>query len=161
VPGLTLSLAGAGPLEGELRAAAPDGVTLLGHAGDVPRLLEEHAIVIVPSRGEGFGMVALEAAERGRAAIVSDVGGLPEIVGDTGVVVPPGNEEALAAAIVELASDPGRVQALGTAARVRAVAQFSADDAAAGVERVYRDLLQSRSTAHAASSTSRKSNGTR
>jgi glycosyltransferase involved in cell wall biosynthesis len=161
VPELTLSLAGAGPLEGELRAAAPDGVTLLGHAGDVPRLLEEHAIVIVPSRGEGFGMVALEAAERGRAAIVSDVGGLPEIVGDTGVVVPPGNEEALAAAIVELASDPGRVQALGAAARVRAVAQFSADDAAAGVERVYRDLLQSRSTAHAASSTSRKSNGTR
>jgi glycosyltransferase involved in cell wall biosynthesis len=161
LPELTLSLAGSGPLEGELRAAAPEGVTLLGHSADVPRLLEEHAIVVVPSRGEGFGMVALEAAERGRAAIVSDVGGLPEIVGDAGVVVPPGDEDALAAAIVSLASDPERLRALGAAARARAVAQFSADAAAAGVERVYRDLLQSRSTAHAASNASRKSNGTR
>ena len=99
-------------------------------------------------------MVALEAAERGRAAIVTNVGGLPEIVadGETGLVVEP---EALAAAIVELAGDPQRVRAMGAAARARALAQFSPEAAVAGVERVYR------STADAASSTSRKSNGTR
>ena len=52
-------------------------------------------------------MVALEAAERGRAAIVSDVGGLPEIVadGETGTVVPAGDSAALARAIVVLARD--------------------------------------------------------
>jgi glycosyltransferase involved in cell wall biosynthesis len=157
LPELTLSIAGSGPLEQELRDAAPEGVTLLGHVDGVGPLLEEHAVVVVPSRGEGFGMVALEAAERGRAAIVSDVGGLPEIVasGETGLVVPPVDDGALAATIVELASDPARVRAFGAAARARALAQFSPESAVEGVERVYR------STAAAASSTSRKSNGTR
>jgi glycosyltransferase involved in cell wall biosynthesis len=157
VPELTLSLAGSGPLEAELRAAAPEGVTLLGHVADVRGALERHAIVVVPSRGEGFGMVALEAAERGRPAIVSEVGGLPEIVadGETGMVVPPDDEAALAAAIVELARDPARAGALGAAARQRAVSSFSPEASVDGIERVYR------STAHAASSTSRKSNDTR
>jgi glycosyltransferase involved in cell wall biosynthesis len=157
VPGLTLELAGSGPLEQELRAAAPEGVTFLGHVSPVAPLIERSAIVVVPSRGEGFGMVALEAAERGRAAIVSNVGGLPEIVadGETGLVVPREDEHALAAAIVELARDPERVRELGAAARERAVRQFSAGAAADGVEAVYR------STAATASNTSRKSNDTR
>ena len=163
VPGLTLQIAGSGPLDSELRATAPEGVTFLGHVAPVAPVLERAAVVVVPSRGEGFGMVALEAAERGRAAIVSDVGGLPEIVADgvTGTVVPPGNEHALAAAIIDFVRDPDRVAAYGAAARVRAVGQFSADAAAAGVEAVYRRLLTTPSTVHAASKTSRKSNGTR
>jgi glycosyltransferase involved in cell wall biosynthesis len=163
VPGLRLELAGDGPLRDELRAAAPDGVSLLGHVAAVGPLYERNALVVVPSRGEGFGMVALEAAERGRAAIVSDAGGLPEIVadGETGAVVPPGDAEALATAIVALARDPARVRALGEAARRRALAQFSAAAAAERIDSLYRTLVQSRSTAAAASSTSRKSNGTR
>ena len=106
-----------------LRAAAPDGVTFLGQVGDVHEVYERNAIVVVPSRGEGFGMVALEAAERGRAAIVTDVGGLPEIVedGETGLVVPPEDAAALAAAIVALASDHERVRRFGEAARARAL----------------------------------------
>ena len=147
---LTLEIAGSGPLQFEPQ----DGVTFLGHVSPVQPMLERNAIVVVPSRGEGFGMVALEAAERGRAAIVTDVGGLPEIVahGETGLVVEP---DGLAAAIVELARDPKRVRAMGEAARRRAVAQFSPESAVEGVERVYR------ATAAAASSTSRKSNDTR
>ena len=64
-------------------------------------------------------MVALEAAERGRAAIVTDVGGLPEIVadGETGVVVPGEDVAALARAIVALAGDEELVRAYGAAAR--------------------------------------------
>jgi glycosyltransferase involved in cell wall biosynthesis len=163
VSDLTLELAGAGPLEAELRAAAPDGVTLLGRVAPVADVYERNAIVVVPSRGEGFGMVALEAAERGRAAIVSDVGGLPEVVEHdrTGLVVPAGNIDALAAAIVSLARDPERVAAFGAAARQRALAQFTSSAATEGVARVYREELARRSTAAAASSTSRKSNGTR
>ena len=163
VPGLTLEIAGSGPLDAELRAAAPGGVTFLGHVAPAAPVLERAAVVVVPSRGEGFGMVALEAAERGRAAIVSDVGGLPEIVADgvTGAVVPPDDEEALAAAIVALVRDPDRVASYGAAARARAVGQFSAAAAVDGVESVYRRVLQSRSTAAAPSSTSKKSNGTR
>ena len=81
-----------GPLEAELRAhgAGRRDVPRPRRAGQA--VYERNAIVVVPSRGEGFGMVALEAAERGRATIVSDVGGLPEIVadGETGPVVPAG-----------------------------------------------------------------------
>ncbi len=150
VPALTLEIAGSGPLG----FAPQDGVTFLGHVSPVQSLFERNAIAVVPSRGEGFGMVALEAAERGRAAIVTNVGGLPEIVadGETGLVVEPAG---LADAIVELARDPGRVRAMGAAARARAVAQFSPEASVEGVERVYR------ATADAASSTSRKSNDTR
>ncbi len=143
VPELTLELAGDGPLAGELRRTAPEGVTLLGRVSPVVPVYQRNAIVVVPSRGEGFGMVALEAAERGRAAIVSDVGGLPEIVvdGETGLVVPAGDADALAAAIVELALDPARVRRLGDAARARALGEFSTTRAVEGVEAVYREAL--------------------
>ena len=163
VPELTLELAGAGPLDAELRAAAPDGVTFLGRVAPVQEVYERNAIVVVPSRGEGFGMVALEAAERGRAVIASDVGGLPEIVadGETGVIVPNEDVEALARAIVVLARDDELVRQYGHAARRRALDQFSAGAAADGVELVYRDLLHKRSIAAPASRASTKSNATR
>jgi glycosyltransferase involved in cell wall biosynthesis len=160
VPELTLEVAGDGPLAGELRRGAPPGVTFLGRVAPATDVLERNAIVVVPSRGEGFGMVALEAAERGRAAIVSRVGGLPEIVadGETGVVVPPEDPAALAAAIVALASDPERVRSYGSAARARALGLFSEGAAADAVAAVYTHLLSRRSTAAAASSASTKSN---
>lgn len=160
VPELTLEIAGAGPLDAELRRAAPEGVTFLGRVDPVAEVYERNAVVVVPSRGEGFGMVALEAAERGRAAIVSRVGGLPEIVvdGETGLVVPPEDDAALAGAIVALATDPDRVRAYGSAARVRALRSFSETAAADGVDALYRHLASRRSTAAAASSASTKSN---
>jgi glycosyltransferase involved in cell wall biosynthesis len=160
VPDLTLEVAGAGPLDSELRQSAPEGVTFLGRVSPVGEVLERNAIVVVPSRGEGFGMVALEGAERGRAAIVSDVGGLPEIVADaeTGIVVPREDPEALARAIVQLVGDHELVRAYGAAARRRALTQFSAEAAADGVDRVYRTLASNRSIAAPASSASTKSN---
>jgi glycosyltransferase involved in cell wall biosynthesis len=163
VPALTLEVAGAGPLDAELRRAAPEGVTFLGRVAPAKEVYERNAIVVVPSRGEGFGMVALEAAERGRAAIVSDVGGLPEIVADaeTGIVVPREDVPALARAIVRLAGDPELVRAYGVAARRRALDQFSAEGAADGVDRVYRSLLDKRSIASPASNASTKSNAMR
>ncbi|MGH7623680.1 MAG: glycosyltransferase, partial [Gemmatimonadaceae bacterium] len=163
VPDLMLEIAGAGPLDAELRAGAPEGVTFLGRVTPIAEVYERNAIVVVPSRGDGFGMVALEAAERGRATIVSNVGGLPEIVADgmTGVVVPPGDVAALARAIVSLVRDPELVRSYGAAARHRALAQFSAEAAVDGVERVYRHLLSTRSSTAAASSASTKSNDTR
>jgi glycosyltransferase involved in cell wall biosynthesis len=163
VPELTLEVAGAGPLDAALRASAPEGVTFLGRVAPVQEVYERNAIVVVPSRGEGFGMVALEAAERGRAVIASDVGGLPEIVadGETGVIVPREDVDALARAIVVLSRDGELVRQYGHAARRRALDQFSAGAAADGVELVYRDLLHKRSIAAPASSASTKSNATR
>ena len=82
-----------------------DAVRFLGFVSPVEKAIDDAAIVVVPSLGEGFGMVALEAMERARPVIVSAVGGLPEIVadGETGLVVPPADAEALAGAIVALA----------------------------------------------------------
>ena len=151
LPDLTLELAGAGPLEQELRATAPEGVTFLGRVSPIEQCYERNAIVVVPSRGEGFGLVALEAAARGRPAIVADVGGLPEIVDDgrTGVVVPSGDANALASAIVALSGAPARVLELGAAARHRALDRFSTTAAVAGVEAVYAEELVRRGRAAA------------
>jgi glycosyltransferase involved in cell wall biosynthesis len=143
VPALTLELAGEGPLADELRAQAPEGVTFLGRVAPVGPALERAAVVVVPSRGEGFGMVALEAAERGRAVVASSVGGLPEIVadGETGLVVPPGDADALARAIVGLATDPSRVRAMGEAARRRALAEFRQERCTDRIEELYGAAL--------------------
>ena len=98
VPDVALDVAGRGPLEPALKAYARElGVD---RRRPLPRLrrrrsrraIEDAAVVVVPSLGEGFGMVALEAMERARPVIASAVGGLPEIVasGETGLVVPLG-----------------------------------------------------------------------
>jgi len=127
-------------------AAAPEGVSFLGHVAPAGPVLERAAVVVVPSRGEGFGMVALEAAERGRAVVAARVGGLPEIVadGETGLLVPSEDEEALAQAIVALISDPERVRRLGAAARRRALEAFPESSPADELDRLYRVWLGDR-----------------
>jgi glycosyltransferase involved in cell wall biosynthesis len=151
VPDLRLELAGAGPLRGELETQARrlelgDSVRFAGRVAPVAPAYERAAVVVVPSLGEGFGMVALEAAERGRVVIASNVGGLPEIVEDgrTGVLVAPSDVNALARAIVELARDPERVAAMGRAARERALAEFSLERCADRVDALYRAALSRR-----------------
>jgi glycosyltransferase involved in cell wall biosynthesis len=143
VPQLSLEIAGTGPLERELRSSAPRGVTFLGRVSPVTPAMERAAIVVVPSRGEGFGMVALEASERGRAVIASSAGGLPEIVadGETGIVVPREDVDALAQAIVELASDLPRAATMGAAARRRALSEFRQDRCTGRTEELYRAAL--------------------
>jgi glycosyltransferase involved in cell wall biosynthesis len=148
VPGVTLDVAGRGPLEPALKAFArelgiQDAVRFLGFVSPVEDAIERAAIVVVPSLGEGFGMVALEAMERARPVIVSAVGGLPEIVseGETGLVVPSGDAEALADAIVSLAGDLPRAAEMGRAGRERALAEFPPDRSAARIEELYRTEL--------------------
>ena len=101
VPELVLDVAGQGPLEPALKrmrasSGSGDAVRFLGFVSPVQAAIEDAAIVVVPSLGEGFGMVALEAMERSRPVVASAVGGLPEIVadGETGLVVAPGDAEA-------------------------------------------------------------------
>ena len=180
VPGMTLDVAGDGPLEAELRASVArlgleDVVSFLGRVSPVAPVLERAQLVVVPSFGEGFGMVALEAIERGRPVVASDVGGLSEIVDDgrTGLLVPAGDAASLAEALVDLACDPGRAAVFGAAARVRALEVFSQDRCTDRIEALYGTALaaagdrrrrrsaQARSSANAASSASTKSHGAR
>jgi glycosyltransferase involved in cell wall biosynthesis len=180
IPALELEIAGRGPLEPALRAYARElgiegSVRFLGQVNPIQVALERTAISVVPSLGEGFGMVALEAMERGRPVIASAIGGLPEIVADgrTGLLVPPDDPAALADAIVELATDRARAAALGAAGRARALEEFSQERCTDRIEDLYRAALagaaerrsrrsrHARSSANAASNASTKSHGTR
>jgi glycosyltransferase involved in cell wall biosynthesis len=144
VPDVTLDIAGRGSLEPALKSYAhelglSDAVRFLGFVSPVRRAMEASAIVVVPSLGEGFGMVALEAMERARPVIASAVGGLPEIVadGETGLVVPPADAGALADAIVALAGDLSRASAMGSAGHERALSEFTPERCAARIEELY------------------------
>ena len=174
LPELTLDVVGDGPLEGQLRTTVDelglgDAVRFSGRVSPVAPAFEAAEIVVVPSFGEGFGMVALEAMERGRPVIASAVGGLPEIVDDgrTGLLVPPGDVDALAAAIRDLIASPGRTAAMGAAGRARALEHFSQDGCTDRTLELYRTAgrrrmrSQARSSANAASSASTKSQGVR
>jgi glycosyltransferase involved in cell wall biosynthesis len=150
VSGLALDIAGRGPLEPALKAFArelgiEEAVRFLGFVSPIQDAVEQAAIVVVPSLGEGFGMVALEAMERARPVIASSVGGLPEIVadGETGIVVPPADAEALADAMVVLAGDLERAAAMGSAGRTRALAEFPPERSAERIEELYRAILDS------------------
>jgi glycosyltransferase involved in cell wall biosynthesis len=98
-----------------------------GHAGNLPDLLPQTDIFVQPSLQEAFGMAAAEAMSCGVPVIVSDAGGLPELVSDgvTGLVFPAGNVAELSTGIIKLASDPAMRERMGHAARTRVVEHFS------------------------------------
>lgn len=81
-----------------------------------------------PCYEEGFGIATAEALAAGLAVVAADAGGLPETVGDTGVLFEPRNPAALAAAIEGLLREPARAAELGERARERILRQFSVDD---------------------------------
>jgi len=148
VPGLRLDIAGRGPLEPALRALAKElgidaAVRFLGYVAPIADAIDGSSVVVVPSLGEGFGMVALEAMERARPVIAAEIGGLGELVqdGETGLLVPPAKAAPLAEAIVALASDAGRAAAMGEAGRERAVAHFPQDRCTDRTELLYRASL--------------------
>lgn len=148
IPGLELEIAGRGPLEPALRALARelglgDAVRFLGYVSPIHEAIERATIIVVPSLGEGFGMVALEAMERARPVIAAEIGGLGELVrhGETGLLVPPAEVEPFARAIVELATDPARAAAMGEAGRRRALERFLERRCTDRTELLYRSFL--------------------
>ena len=153
VPGIVLDVAGRGPLAPALARYArelgiEEAVRFLGFVSPIEAAFEDAAIVVVPSLGEGFGMVALEAMERRRPVIASAVGGLPEIVadGETGLVVPPADVGALADAIVALAGDLPRAAEMGAVGRVRALAEFTPERCVERIEALYLRELEAAPT---------------
>lgn len=111
---LCLRLVGGGPQETELKALTQQlgitkRVTFVGQvdSAEVPKELDKLDIYVALSRSESFGVAVIEAGAAGRPVVVSDAGGLPEVVidGKTGVVVPRENPQAAAKAIAKLVLD--------------------------------------------------------
>jgi glycosyltransferase involved in cell wall biosynthesis len=134
---LVLLVAGAGPLDAEVRAAAGPAVRVLGYRDDPGALLAAADVSVMPSLREGLSFAVLEAMGHGHAMVVSDGAGNPEAVGDAGVVVPAGDVAALTRALAELAADGGRRADLGRRARERVAERFTADGMRAGVRAAY------------------------
>jgi glycosyltransferase involved in cell wall biosynthesis len=132
--GLPLHVVGDGPL----RPLFPDAVGFVP-PGELGPWYERAAVVVVPSRREGYGMVAREAMAHGRPVVATAVGGLVDAVEDgvTGVLVPPGDVAGLRAALERLLADPALRSELGRAARARAIARSSPEAYAEAVRAAY------------------------
>jgi len=139
---------GAGSQDAAVRAAAAAGggaVEVLGSLDD-EALAAEYAradLVLVPSRYEGLGLVALEAMAAGAVVVAADVDGLRDAVGDRGVLVPPLDGPALVAACAALLDDCARRDELAGRGREHVRREHSWDAVAARVEAVYRGVLAS------------------
>lgn len=139
---------GRGSLDAQVRAAAArsgGGVEVRGGIPDdeLRRLYASAAVVVMPSRYEGLGVVALEAAAAGAVVVGYDVTGLRDAVGGRGVLVPPGDREAMAGEAAALLGDPRRREEVAAAA-VRAVKGSHSWGACAGaVQTVYRRSVPS------------------
>lgn len=119
------------------------GVTWLGHVDDIAGLWARTHIAALPSRREGLPLSLLEAAACGRAMVATDVPGCRAIVvdGETGLLVPVDDPNALAKAIQRLTDDPQLRGRFAVSARRRAVELFSADRVGSEIVALYRRLL--------------------
>lgn len=124
-------LVGDGPDRAELEAATrrhdlSGRVEFLGEREDVPALLAAADVFVLSSRSEGLPVSVLEAMSAQLPVVASAVGGVPELVveGETGLLVPPGEAEALAAALSSLLADGKLRRRLGEAGRRRVEEQF-------------------------------------
>jgi glycosyltransferase involved in cell wall biosynthesis len=147
-----LVVAGTGTLKATVdrmidRCGVSDSVQLVGalSRAAVRDLMDRSSCLIVPSRSEGLGMVIVEAMARGRPVVASEVGGVPELVepGVNGLLVPPGDAEELASAILTLARDPAGLRRMSTAARQRALQRDRDEEFEAGIASL-RDWLARR-----------------
>jgi glycosyltransferase involved in cell wall biosynthesis len=136
--GLRLVVVGDGPL----RDLVPSAVGFVS-SDELAAYYEQAAIVCVPSRREGYGVVAREAMGYGRAVVTTGVGGLADAIDDgiTGVIVPPRDVAALRAALERLLADPALRARLGASARAKALAEFGWPAATAATVVAYRDAL--------------------
>lgn len=125
--------------DGPLRDRVPDARGQVAHDG-LGAFYERAAVVCVPSRREGYGVVAREAMAYGRPVVATAVGGLRDAVEDgvTGVLVEPDRPDALRSAIAALLDDPERAARLGANARSAAARDYAWEVATAVLDALYR-----------------------
>ena len=146
---LLLLIVGDGAQRSELERQAQQlslddrAVRFLGERSDVDQILRAADFFVLPSDTEGLPLSVLEAMAHGLPIVASRVGGIPELIGhnEQGILVPPGDSGALAAAIQSLADDPLLRRRLGDAARARAGGEFSLSTTVRNYDRLYRRAM--------------------
>jgi glycosyltransferase involved in cell wall biosynthesis len=155
--GLRFAVVGDGPGRARFEArvaeqaglAAP--VVLTGWRDDVPALLQAVDLVVHPSHADALPTALIEALAAARPSVAYAVGGVPEVVDDTsGVLVPPGDTDALAGVVRALASDPARRARLGEGARRRFDEEFHVDRWVGRLRELYTDVLDAHRAGRAA-----------
>ena len=139
----------AGDLKNRIAAAGlTSRIVMTGELdiAEVQRWYQRLTIYAFTSRNEGFGLTLIEAMAAGAALVAARAGAAELVVEDglTGVLVPPGDAGALAAALEPLMRDPATAMAMGARGRQRVIATFSLDAEAARIAEVYRGLVKSR-----------------
>lgn len=145
-PTAQVLLLGRGPLQAQLQAdIAAQGlggrVRMMGFRQDLARLLPCLDLLVHPAEREGLGVSLLQAAACGVPIVASAAGGMPEVVQDNGYLVPPGDVQALAAAITRVLDDPRQAAGMGVLGRALVERRFSVAAMVAGNVAVYRKLL--------------------
>ena len=125
------------------RLGLQDSVLFTGFMEDVSELIGTFDVAVLPSFFEGMGRVLLEAMAMKKPVVASRVGGIPDLVEDgvNGFLVPPGDPNQLAEAIMKILKDKKLAGKMGGMGRKRITEKFSADIMAASIEEVYRELL--------------------
>jgi glycosyltransferase involved in cell wall biosynthesis len=141
---VALLVVGDGPLRSQVERTARGPIRVLGQRRDVPRLLEAADFFVLTSRREGLAFSLLEAMAYGLPAVVTDLTENVEAVGDGGIVIPGGDDEALGAALRRLVDDEGERATLGERARRRIAELFDADEMIARTRTVYDEALRHR-----------------
>jgi glycosyltransferase involved in cell wall biosynthesis len=118
-------------------------VHFAGFQESVASYLSALDLYVHPSLKEAFGLAVVEAMAMGKAVVATTTGGLPEVVaqGETGLLVPPGEAESLAAAVVTLLKDRARREHMGLCGKARARERFSLEASVANMEQLYGEIL--------------------
>jgi len=147
-PEVRFLVVGEGPERKELlrlrdRAGLEEYVRFLGFRPDVPQILADSDVFVLPSLWEGLAIALLEAMAAGLPVVVTDVEGVREVVtdGETGLVVPPADAGALSSALGRLLSDPGLRKRLARAGRERVIRHFGWGKVVSDTMALYDTLL--------------------
>ena len=126
------------------RLGVNDHILWLGHRNDIPQLMAALDVYVLASLDEMFPVAVLEAMASRCAIVATHVGGVPECVqdGQTALLIPPRDPDALARSILSLLHDPARRHTLGSQARTVAQAQFSVDSQTPRIEAVFERVVE-------------------
>jgi glycosyltransferase involved in cell wall biosynthesis len=147
---MRLAVVGDGALRSALERQAAElglsgAVSFLGYRRDLDRIAGATDIAVLSSRNEGTPVALIEAAAAGRPAVATDVGGVGDVVTpSTGRLVPSGDVDAFAAALVELSGDRTAREEMGAAAREHVGRTFTVEQLLANVDCLYAELLRDR-----------------